>query len=277
MKSLLSMNSSDITFNKAVEEVEEATKAAKETVNRPQMETEKSTITKVRAHYQNQSTTKSKCLKCGFKYHPTRECTKQNLYCKFCQKEGHLETVCFKDATFARRKDILNRNASSKETNRKSQSEFLLLLITYFTTSLKQDIQINNKGTFKFLVGSGSRDSFCSKNFWGELGSPKLSVNKINFQAATGNKVMVQGCFRAQIKLKGSQNETPVELNVVDVSELNLLGRKAIKVLSIDVNELIQGVMAISNSSNNISLKDMCKQFRIWGSFQTRIRMFERR
>ena len=96
LKSLLNMKSSDITFNRAVEIAMEATKAAKETVNEPQVETEKETINKIRAHYQNESTTKSKWLKFGLKNHPTRECTKQKLYCKFCQNCRHMEAVCYK-------------------------------------------------------------------------------------------------------------------------------------------------------------------------------------
>ena len=52
LKLLLSMKSSEITFNRAVEiamEVEEATKAAKETANGPQQETEKATINKIKS------------------------------------------------------------------------------------------------------------------------------------------------------------------------------------------------------------------------------------
>ena len=124
LKSLLNMKSSDITFNRAVEIAMEATKAAKETVNEPQVETEKETINKIRAHYQNESTTKVKVVKVWFKKSSNKRIAPSRNFiansarivdiwklsatkkrrCNFCKNEGHIELKC--------------------------QSEFLLLLKT---------------------------------------------------------------------------------------------------------------------------------------------------
>ena len=115
LKAVFKLRDDELTFSKAVEvaqEIEEAAKVAKETVHgsidfpsttpvfrvgdkkKPPSSGPKHSTKQSRQS--TPSLPKGACLRCGKTNLPAKNCRFINTICHYCQKKGHLESVCFK-------------------------------------------------------------------------------------------------------------------------------------------------------------------------------------
>ena len=102
-------------------------------------------------------------------------------------------------------------------------------------------LQVNGQ-SFIFEIDTGSRDNFCSKEVWVQLGQPELQPATSNYFSATKRLLLILGTRTITADLENATREKEtVKLNVVDIPQLNLLGRHTIKQLDIDVNQLLKG------------------------------------
>lgn len=119
------------------------------------------------------------------------------------------------------------------------------------------DLPINFKN-INFEVDTGSGANFISKEVWNKIGKPILSNVGEKFQSASKHPLPVLGCFCAEIKGKD------LRFVVADVSNLNILGRSAIKKLEISVDKLMEVRIINSPKAKSVlaeQCKQMCKEF----------------
>ena len=230
--------------------VEDASRVAKETVYGSTSETVIHEITarKTGKSFQAKSTATSQsekvvCLRCGKPNHTAKACKRKDLFCKFCSKKGHLDVVCLKKSKQAIR-TVIHSPVQSV-----SDAEPLLQTLT-FPSGQK----------FTFLVDSGARDSFCSKQIWLELGQPLLKSNQTIYTSASGDPIPVMGSFRIKATSEEPRHETQIEFNVTTVRDLNLMGRKALLDFKIDVTSLMRSKVCSVSKPLDINLHGACQQ-----------------
>ena len=115
LKAVFKLRDDELTFSKAVEiaqEMEEAAKVAKETVHGSSETPSTASVYKMSdkkkpplsgfkpsTKQSGQYTfllPKGVCFRCGKTNHTAKDCRFINAICRFCQKKGHLESICLK-------------------------------------------------------------------------------------------------------------------------------------------------------------------------------------
>jgi len=242
LKALFKIKDDELSFSKAIEvamDIEDAAKCAKETVygdgmsnvdkikKFPFSNSTKSSTTKVK--HQN-SPAKQKphqdfplgtCGRCGSTAHIGKDCRFRNAECRFCKKTGHIEKVCLqKQKSGVRRIEKLSHVTESGTV-----------------PQLRLEVQIRNKKV-NFEIDTGAGANFISSEVWHQFGRPSLSKVKEKFQSASKHQLPILGSL--YLNIKGSDS-TPRSINfiVADVTDLNILGRNAIRQLNISVDDLL--------------------------------------
>ena len=106
------------------------------------------------------------CRSCGKSTHERKNCRFKDADCNFCDKNGHIEAVCFK------------KKAESRKTVK-------LIFIYGQTKALRQVNQINvddeitqnlqiNGLSIRFEVDTGAPTNFITRTLWQSLGKPHL-------------------------------------------------------------------------------------------------------
>lgn len=253
LKALFKMKSDDLTFTKAIPtaaEIEYAAKVAKDTVygTRPKPVLklqDKKTFKKTSAS----TPSASACLRCGKKNHLADSCKHKNSECNYCHKTGHLEVVCFKK----------KRDHPQKVTLITQEEPSTVKQIQDLETP-KQRLQLKGQ-TFVFEVDTGARDNFCSEDVWTSLGRPSLKQPCSRYYSATGGLLPVQGVFSTPASTASGITED-LDFNVSKLP-LNLLGRRAIQQMDIDVRVLLsQPVLHIDKDEElQKACEEVCQNF----------------
>eukprot|EP00731_Ephydatia_muelleri_P019387 Em0012g212a len=156
-----------------------------------------------------------------------KDCPHIKSTCHFCQKMGHLQSVCLKKKKEDRGSvKIISRHAlrTVKSINSIPQ--------------LKQSVWVSGQ-QLTFEVDTGAGDIFCSKDLWKKLGVPALIQVSSHYQVANGQHLPALGTFRASASLLKDQEPVTLAFTVTDVPKLNLLGRDAIVKLGVNVSALL--------------------------------------
>ena len=272
LKALLKCREDELTFADAIQianEVEDATKAAKETVSgaippksfgtplhkvqqNPSKPTpQKATTQKPTQHWKSPFP-KGTCSRCGKTNHRSEDCRYKNTICKFCKKAGHLEKVC------------LTKNPIRKICKKPMR-------IARCNQAIPQpvlDITVSST-KIAFEIDTGAGDNFISERTWELLGKPTLSSHSTKYESASQHDLPVLGAFTAPCSRFPDTTEITknIQFVVTSIPRLDLLGREAIRQLNISVDALIHesssGVHTVNTGPTpqpNIALQQACKQ-----------------
>ena len=209
---------------------------------------------------------KGTCPRCGKTDHGARDCPFKESICNYCQKIGHLQSVCLQKRKDSHTVKVITKRKlwSVKRINSVPQ--------------LQQDIQISGQ-QFSFEVDTGAGDNFCSIDVWTKLGKPALTPTTSRCEVANGQPLLTLGTFEVAVSLleKGSTTRTEnIPFTVSKVSRLNLLGRDAIVRLCINLQALlgVPSVLPSTEGSNgakavlpilkdlkpDVALQEACKR-----------------
>ena len=101
-----------------------------------------------------------------------------------------------------------------------------------------------------FELDSGTRDNFCSTEVWKKWGKPSLKPSSTRYISATGDAIPNIGVCEMIVSTSEFQN-VPLEFNVTKLPKLNIIGRKAIVELKIDMSNLLHNhVLRINEESD---------------------------
>ena len=258
LKALFRIKDNELTFAKAIAvavETEEAAKVAKETVYGTS-NTLSSSVNKVQGfrkqsgenqfnprfgNWKEADFPPGTCPRCGQSDHESKNCPFREAICHFCQKMGHLQTVCLKKRRGAQPVRVI----SKKHT-------ICTVKIVNSIPQLQQPIRMGSK-CFIFEVDTGAGDNFCSKDVWTELGKPTLGKAHGHYEVANGQTLPTLGAFKTSVTLEGVKDsrEGPLEFIVTETPNLNLLGRDAIVRLGVDIPALMGMMPSMSQGNDN--------------------------
>ena len=232
LKALFKLRDDELTFAKAIQialETEEAAKVAKETVygqtsksvykvEQPKNRTSppKTPASKAKdtpQGKQDQPLLKGACGRCGRKDHTGKNCPHINDICHYCQKKGHLQSVCMSK----RKRDSGVRCLRRLDT---------IKTVRRSIPPLYQQVELRGHRV-NFEIDSGANDTLCSKETWIEIGKPKLQPVEAQYRVADGSPLQVLGQFKAAARLDGEAEGVDLRVVVTRVPQLNLLGRQA--------------------------------------------------
>ena len=262
LKAVFKLRDDELTFSKAVEiaqEMEEAAKVAKETVHGSSETPSTASVYKMSDKkkpplsgfkpYTKQSgqytflLPKGVCFRCGKTNHTAKDCRFINAICRFCQKKGHLESICLKKK---RSQESLKQITEEEENPYEVvNTMFPYSVVKHIPSQGPLVVQLQLDGrSCNLEVDSGARDNFCSEELWKRLGQPVLKPPTLHYVSATGDRIPVMGTFKTQATLRPSSSSVEVFFNVSTLNHLNLIGRSGIATLDIDVRRLIQNQTA---------------------------------
>ena len=181
---------------------------------------------------------KGTCPRCGKKGHHANDCKHIKTECNFCGIIGHLEKACLKKK-FKRERKVNSINTIPSHT------------------PLIQMLQIA-KSQFAFELDSGARDNFCSIEVWKKWGKPSLKPSSTRYISAIGDAIPNIGVCEMIVSTSEFQN-VPLEFNVTKLPKLNIIGRKAIVELKIDMSNLLRNhVLRINEEADSKTVEKAC-------------------
>jgi len=264
LKAIFKVKDDDLDFTKAINiasETEEAAKVAKQTMygTKPTPVNKVRTTTTV-AKPSSKSNLPEKtpgrsCYRCGNKNHDPHECRFKESICDFYSKKGHLEAVCLtkqksstKNVTKRSIRKIYDCNAM--DTDQDSMPK------------LEVPIQIQGK-TCVLELDTATPGNFISRDYWKELGSPALDKPTRRYESASNHEVPVIGTFVGKTSTEGSEDHNELHYNVTETSDLNLLGRTAMKRMGISVDAVLNATepchAVFSHLKEDMDLQDKCR------------------
>ena len=170
-----------------------------------------------------------RCYRCGNLGHIAPSCKFKDAKCKFCKLTGHLEAVCRKKARSkaqgVRWIDVLEKVKAAPCRNSEVQK-------------LQVPIHINGK-VFTLALDTAAGGNFISTCVWTELGKPKLQQAQWCYHLASKHPLPIVGVFPTEAKYGDVSKSYPVSFPVFEIPDLNLLGRDAIKVKLIFLDDLL--------------------------------------
>ena len=243
LKALFKVKDDELDFARAIEiatETEEAAKVAKETVYGSHVGLP--SVNKVHS-FSGRQGQKSKnekprnqrndirCYRCGKANHLANECRFKSFTCNFCHKEGHLEAACRKKAAETRKTGHVKtiRRQMIKTVSQRAGSLHM--------ENVTKVIMINGY-QLEMELDTATTGNFLTEESWAELGKPNLTTPNHEYESASKHTMPVVGTFVAKTKTVDKE-EHNVEFTVSRVPGLNLLGRIAIKMLRISVDEAL--------------------------------------
>ena len=240
LKALFKVPDNELTFSKAIQvalETEEAAKVAKETIHGSktdpvmkikQQKTARTEAKDSASRKPAKEAFEGKCIRCGKVGHAPKNCYYKNAKCHYCQKIGHIEAACLlKKKNEAYGQKVSHLRDTSGQTVIWTDSDSLQV-----TLRLKEQ-------QFIFEVDTGSKDNFCSVSTWDSLGKPELKPAYRNYYSASEDRLPVKGYFCIPAGWDPTE-PTVIFFNVIDIPNFNVLGRKSIRRLNIDVNTLLK-------------------------------------
>ena len=266
LKALFKIKDGDLTFAKAIAvamETEEAAKVAKETVYGSKtndnhihlVQPSKSDLSQ--KSIAGRDFPKGMCPRCGKTDHKAADCPSRDAVCHYCQKTGHLQSVC-----------LQKKKSQQQPVNIITKHRIQTVKGVKAVPQLQQAINMNGK-RFVFEVDTRAGDNFCTMVVWNQLGNPTLLPPTGRYEVANGEPLPTMGVCTAAVALQGDNCPSiPLKFTVTKVPQLNLLGRDAIFRLGINVSALM-GLPVDTTSSvhpishvlkPDINLQNTCKQ-----------------
>ena len=145
--------------------------------------------------------------------HACSACPHINAVCRFCQKVGHLQSVC--------RSKLRQASNAIKRLGVDTVHR-----VRGAIPPIYQQVMINGH-LVDFEIDSGANDTLCSEETWLKLGKPELQEVNALYKVADGNPLPVLGQFETKVCLDDSSRKTDLQMVVTQVPRLNLLGRSA--------------------------------------------------
>ena len=175
---------------------------------------------------------KKVCFRCGNPSHVAPNCPHKEKKCNYCQKVGHLESMCFKKRR--------NEKKGLKVIRDKQPHDKMHAI----TSKLEVPIQIN-ESTHQMELDTGTTGNFISENIWRELGTPQLGKPSCQFKSATNHDLPLKGVFTALTSNPETGSQADIEFTVTEMPELNILGQKAIHDLNISLDKVLKSALSI--------------------------------
>ena len=192
---------------------------------------------------------KTVCYRCRAPTHLANECPLKNKTCHFCGKVGHVERACLMKEKqnshkqqsssvkcCARARSSNNSiYASDNESSDDSLSINHVSKINRLRAPYVQNLFVNDK-LVPFEIDTGTSETIMNKITWEQCGSFELS-DAPKLQTYTGGLIPTLGQGVAYFQTEDKPNVTQ-KLHVIVVKssgDANLLGRKAIEKLKIDL------------------------------------------
>uniref|UniRef100_A0A5S6QAI4 Peptidase A2 domain-containing protein n=1 Tax=Trichuris muris TaxID=70415 RepID=A0A5S6QAI4_TRIMR len=186
--------------------------------------------------------------------HLALECRFKEAKCNFCGHVSHIAAACLK-----KKKSKANVGLFSQKPVRN---------IREFETGspITQTLRLNGK-PIVFKLDTGARDNFCSRDVWTQLGKSTLLAPHRCYFTATGDQQQILGiCNVRATTLDQHLNDVAVEMNVTSLPRFNVLGRKTIRDLDIDIGTLLKGPSASVGNVHAVQQNDepdsTCKKLR---------------
>ena len=260
LKALFKVKDTELDFTRAVRiaiETEDAAKVARETVNG----TKPLPVHKIKdnnkghvRNFQQQSNDTSKCYRCG-KSHKAADCKYKDAKCHFCDKVGHLEAVCRKKQ-YEQQQKQQHHGGPKKKVKRITKAELVQAILgeaPQETPRLDVSVKINDK-EFVMELDTATSGNFVSKPIWKQLGRPKLDDVRHRYESASKHDLPVLGTFQGQTKDPKTGKESSIPYIVTEIPDLNLLGRNAIQMLGISVDNAL-GLKSIESHVKSEDVK----------------------
>jgi hypothetical protein len=265
LKALFKVKDDELDFTRAIRiavETEEAAKVAKQTVHgnkpTPVNKMRPQSLTKKAHQPQKQEPTGKTggtCYRCGKQDHLATNCRYKNKTCNHCGLKGHLEIAC-------RKKQESKNEASKNETMKKINVSKTVDANQESCPKLEVSIKIDGK-TCLMELDTATTGNFISKECWEDLGRPELDKPVKRYESASNHEVPVLGTFVREASAGGSEDHTEIQFNVTESSDLNLLGRTAMKQMGISVDEVLNATepcyAVFSHIKTDTKLRDRCR------------------
>ncbi|XP_073984943.1 uncharacterized protein [Rhodnius prolixus] len=166
------------------------------------------------------------CLKCGKIGHKANECYANDLFCKFCQTQGHVIKVCFKKKKYKQQEPI-------KE----------ILPICKINTKLKHvppvyaNVSINRLSV-SLEVDTGSPVTIITKSLFNRFKDSKIRPTSSLFKGYSKKVIRPLGECKVSVIYKGIRKQ--LNAYIIDGNYSNLMGRDWIENLGVlDISEVI--------------------------------------
>ena len=245
LKALFKMKDDDLTFARAVEvalETEDAAKVAKETAQgtQPKHVHKVSRMPPKSDVLVNSLQSKKKspnCMRCGSTNHQSSDCRFKDTVCNFCSIKGHLEKVCMKKKKVNTDRVAL-LTAIPSAVNTVSSQQGSSCAADFNVPKLEVSIELDGYECL-MEVDTATTGNFISPATWINIGRPSLHPSTVKYESASMHSLPIKGAFTGKVKSSCSQEVFNLSFNVVDVPNLNLLGRSATLQLGISVDQLM--------------------------------------
>ena len=275
LKALFKVKENELSFKRAIEiatETEDAAKIAKETIYGEQQRVNKvhtgrknkaptgpsnSKATTGPSNSKETRPTTPLCYRCNKSTHMANECPYKAATCNFCQKLGHLGVACLK-----------KKRTNHKNPNASNPAQQLKTIRKIHMEQLTKEIEIEDQ-MVDMELDTGACDNFITEKVWCKLGKPVLSTTTTNYESASKHSIEVIGqCQLDTTTVEG--NKISLNFVVSQVPNLNLLGRGAIKILGISVDNMLNQQVTTTRKITDPesadkelqqSCEQLCKQF----------------
>lgn len=196
----------------------------------------------------NGQSSKKSCYRCGSDQHLANSCTHTNSVCRFCDKKGHLQAVCFK-----KKKTDTNQ---IEEEELQQLDELLpiyedLFFVSNSTSTLRSKlfyVLIVNNISISFEIDSGAPVTIMSlADAQRHFGKLKLQHNDTGLSSYCHTQIDVLGFIYVNVTTK--VKSPAVKLYIVRSDRKPLLGREWLRLIKLDWAAIIRNLL---NSNNTV-------------------------
>lgn len=187
------------------------------------------------------------CFCCGRENHTARQCkVKHKLYCKKCNRRGHVQSVCFKDQKQLQIESELSSDESGDEIY-----EVHKIHKEYATDNDKFKITLQLNGKIHTLeLDTGAAVTTCSLEYYkNNFKNLKLEDTPVKLRTYTGEIIKPLGTCKLKIKYKTKEIEG--RIFVIEKKVDPVVGREWLRKLNLEFE-----INAIGKEYNDITEKE---------------------
>ena len=198
----------------------------------------------------------STCYRCGNRGHWANACKVVNVVCNFCGVKGHLEKVCFKKHN----SNLPSRPKSADSSRNPSQPR--RISVNNARTNTFEQTDCPCRTWFWTIIIKTSIEWFRIRIWTGQRGKrqflPCEHLETIRFSSFTKTKNCLQICnWRWDSSTRNISKR--ITFNVTSIQNLNLIGRRAMVSLNIDLNTLLRTQSISSIGVPPFQLRKKCE------------------
>jgi hypothetical protein len=173
---------------------------------------------------QSRSQTKRPCFRCGGTNHRDHECRHINAICHYCNKKGHIESVCLSKQRAAKSsKPVKTVNATDTE----DEVSLFTININHASSSKSEPIWVTpnvNNIPIRMELDTGAAVSLLPSNLYKQhFKDHHLKPTKAVLRTYSGEVITSKGILRVPVQY--DKREETLDLYVVDLDGPPLLGR----------------------------------------------------